>query len=470
MSDKPYADLAQSLHPRYVAMRGFWDLAWSSYRGGQAYVNGPHLFSHRLENTEDHARRRRRSYYLNYGQPVVDTYTAYLFRQPPEVLPTGPVADLLADADRLGNGLISLMKRAATLSSIFGSVLLGVDRPRTAGEWNTRAEELAAGINDYLVLICPSDVLNWACRPDGGLDWVLIRERETDPLLSGFQIKYDARETLRLWTDEKWVDISSKGEVKAEGENPFGQVPFVAVKHRDVEPGIIGESLLANIAYVNREIYNLSSFLQEILARQTFSQLVAEGSAEEYGEAGDIKKLGTSSIFLYPEGRKAPQYISPDATQARLLIEQIDRMIDEIYRLASLTRGSVREGKTQSGISKAYDFLDTNQALADKAGNLAAAFESILSLARPDWKGRIRFVRDFGVDDASELAARIERALNMGVGPQFRAQLLVKLARTLLSELPDDQRQAIENEVRQTAADSQNRTTVKPNNRKTEQP
>lgn len=452
MSDKPYADLVRSLHPRHLALRAFWNLAWASYRGGQAYLTAENLFSHRLENSEDFARRLQRAYFLNYCQPVVDTYTAYLFRQPPEVLPAEPVSDLVANADRMGNGIVSLMKRAATLSSIFGFVLLGVDRPRAAGEFRTRAEELAAGLNDYLVLICPPDVINWACGPDGRVQWALVCERENDPVLSGYQINSEPRERLRLWTAEKWTDIGLKGEILAEGGNPFGQAPFVAVKHRDVEPGLIGESLLANIALVNREIFNLTSELQEILARQTFSQLVAEGSAEEYGEAGDIKKLGTSSIFLYPEGRKAPQYISPDASQARLLVEQIDRMIDEIYRLASLTRGTVREASAQSGISKAYDFLDTNQALADKAGNLAAGFEAILNLARPDWKGRIRFPRDFGVDDPSELAANIERAIGLGVGPKFRAQLLAKLARTMLAELPEEQRAEVERESQDNSA------------------
>jgi len=449
MNEKPYADLVRSLHPRHLALRAFWDLAWTGYRGGQAYLNMHNLFSHRLENPEDRARRLRRAYYLNYCQPVVDTYTAYLFRTPPQILPSGPIADLLADADRMGNGLIALMKRAATLSSIFGFVLLGVDRPRGEGQWATRAEELAAGINDYLTLVCPPDALNWACGPDGRLQWVLVRERDADPQLSGAQLNAQARERLRLWNDEQWLDLDGEGRLLAAGENPFGCVPFVAVKHRDIEPGIVGESLLANIAYVNREIFNLSSLLQEILARQTFSQLVAEGSAEEYGEAGDIKKLGTSSIFLYPEGRKAPEYISPDAAQAELLIEQIDRMIDEIYRLASLTRGAVRQAQAQSGISKAYDFLDTNQALADKAGNLAAGFAAALNLARPDWRGAIEFPNDFGVDDPGEMAATVDRVLGLGVGAKFRAELLAKLARALLRELPESERRAIEKENRQ---------------------
>ncbi len=447
MSEKPFADLARSLHPRHLALRSFWRLAWASYRGGQAYLTAENLFSHRLENSEDFTRRLQRAYYLNYCQPVVDAYTAYLFRRPPEILPADAVADLLADADRLGTSLVGLMKRAATLSSIFGFVLLGVDRPRAEGAWLTRADELAAGLGDYLTLVCPPDVLNWACGPDGRWQWLLLAERETDPVFDGARVRDEARERLRLWTPERWTDLSPQGEVLAAGDNPFGQVPFVAVKHRDVEPGPLGESLLANVAFVNREIFNLTSELQEILARQTFSQLVAEGSAEEYGEAGDIKRLGTSSIFLYPEGRTAPQYISPDASQARLLVEQIDRMIDEIYRLAALTRGSVREANAQSGISKAYDFLDTNQALADKADNLAAAFAAALHLARPAWQGKIRFPRDFGVDDPAELTGTVGRVLELGVGPKFRAQLLVKLARALLAELPDDARGEVEQEA-----------------------
>ena len=79
--------------------------------------------------------------------------------------------------------------------------------------------------------------------------------------------------------------------------------------------------------------------------------------------------------------------------------------------------------------------------------NLAAGFESILNLARPEWRGKIRFAKDFGVDDPAELAANVERALNMGGGPKFRHQLLAKLARTLLVELPDEERAEGEEET-----------------------
>ncbi|MCL4235514.1 MAG: hypothetical protein KJ042_13455, partial [Deltaproteobacteria bacterium] len=215
----------------------------------------------------------------------------------------------------------------------------------------------------------------------------------------------------------------------------------------DTVEGII-LALEADREKVACEIFNLGSLLGEILYRQTFSQLVAEGSAAEYGENGDIARLGTSSIFLYPEGHRAPEYISPDAAQADLLMRRIDGLIDEVYRLASLSRGSAREGRLQSGISKAFDFLDTNHALADAADNVARAFERALAIAAPDWNARIRFPGDFGVSDAPALLDETERTLALdGIGPVFRRRVLERLARAVLRELPGDQREEVLREI-----------------------
>ncbi len=450
MKRAPFKDLVESRHPLHISRLPFWRLAWSSYRGGPDYLAAPNLFSHRLEHGDDHRRRLTRSYYLNYCRPVVDTYASHILKNSPAILPMEPVRRLVENADGTGRNIYSFMKQALVLAAVYGQVMIGVDRPRSNVAPRTRADELSLGLSDYLHLVIPQNLLNWSTNVSGELAWCLICQKTRN--MKPDAAKNGGDEVIyRLWTPESWKDIGEDGELIEEGENPFGRVPFAPCIFRETGDPVIGESLLASIANVNREIFNLSSMLSEILYRQTFSQLVAEGSAHEYGEGGDIGRLGTSSIFLYPEGRKAPGFINPDGGQAKLLMDQIDQLVDEIYRLASLSRGSAREAQLSSGISKAYDFLDTNQALSDAAQNLGTAFTRAIGIASPGWKGNIQFPGDFGVDDPQKLLEEVERSIAVGVGPVFRRRLIEKLARATLRELPAAQRDEVMEEIRQLA-------------------
>jgi len=443
MLTSPFKQLVERPHPKYERLAPFWDLALASYRGGREYLDSGNLWSHRLENQPDHSRRMARSYFLNYCAPVVDTYVAFLFREDPVIEPAERLGALLSDADRQGTGLVQFMKRCTAQAAIFGYVMVGVDRPKAENTPMTAADEAAMGLSQYFVAVTPPDFFNWGTDADGALTFCVIRERnDANPIIGE-----SASVSYRFWTSTDWYLLDKEGRVLDSGSNPYGRVPFVPCKFKDTEPGPVGTSLLANIAYVNREIYNLCSLLQEILYRQTFSQLVAEGSAEEYGRNGDLTTLSTSSIFLYPEGRNPPQYISPDATQAQLLADEISRKIDEIYRLACLSRGTAREGQLASGISKAFDFLDTNQALADVASNVARSFESIFRIAMPGWGGKIRFLSDFGVLRADDLVDRTDRILKMPIGPEFRRIMLRRLAHSVVSDLPQSDLQKVFEEI-----------------------
>jgi len=439
-----FRSVVESRHQAYSRTADEWNFFLASYRGGAEYVRQGNLFSHRLEHkgpeANDFAERRRRSYYLNYCRPIVDLYTSYLFKEQPHISPDEPFAHLFTDADGKGVGLVEFMKRTATLSSIFGHVWVGTDRPKDGG----RA---------YLTMFYPQNFLNWETDGHDRLEWCLVREpwgrcevvKEADRIgiIDGKSWVY------RLWTTDEWFVLDSKGRLIEQGEHGYGCVPFVCVKHRDVEGELLGESLIADIAYVNREIYNLSSLLQEILARQTFSQLVAQGSSEEYG---DIARLGTSSIFLYPEGKNAPQFISPDTSQAQILIDAIDRAISEIYRLANLRRGSVTGETEQSGISKAFDFLDTYQVLADKAQQTEDGFRRVLELYSLVDTGevrevKVRLTRSFGVERTGELIDETKKLFELGIPDAFRRELLKQLAHTKLAGAPRSARDGIMREI-----------------------
>jgi hypothetical protein len=383
------AEFLESRHPEYLARSADWDLYLRSFLGGRVYLDGRNLFSHRLEHPTDAARRLDRSYFLNHCRNVVELTTALLFAKGMSVDPPPPLY-LVTDADRRRNDLAQVARRAATLSSIFGHVFLLVDVPRLGSDApRTRRDELALGIRPYFELIPPTEVVNWETDEGGDLVWILSRERSGHSTVqNGVAVEGPEtdREAYRLWTRDAWyLYAKHRGEwtLLDQGEHGLGIVPVSVVKHRDLDGRVCGASLLQDIAILNREIYNLSSLLQEILYRQTFGQLVAQGSADDYvGEDETLAKLGTSSIFLYPTGRDAPQYISPNAGNADLILRHIDDLAGEIYRLANLQMPAAEVGHpAESGVARAYRFIDTRGALRDKADALGDALERALWIA-----------------------------------------------------------------------------------------
>jgi hypothetical protein len=429
--------LTQSIHPIYRDHAAAWEKWRAAYFGGPGYVRQA-LESHRLENGRDFARRLSRATLLNYLRPICDTYANYLFRPAWSIKVPPALRFLMHDVDRRGTSLLDFFKGLMPLTSATGFSLIGVDEPELPpGEKpDSLAERHSLGLRPYLYFIDPLDLRDWETDADGAFTLALVRESRSRRQVGPAGITAGGGETYRLWTREACVMLDAEGNVLGRHENRAGVVPIVPLMFRDVGDPVIGQGLGQDLEPVQAHMLNVGSLLSEIFFRQTFSQMVAEGSAEEYGENGDIARLGTASIFLYPEGRKPPEYISPDATQARLLMGEIDRSIDEIYRLANLTRGSVKEGAAQSGISKAFDFLDTNQALADVGRNVAQAMKKTLELA-----GRWADVAenpvtvsppaDYGIVDLDGDVSRLAALVEAGVHPALVETLQQRIAATM---------------------------------------
>ncbi len=432
-----HKNLTHSVHPIFREQATGWELWKAAYFGGMSYVRQA-LRSHRLENGRDFSRRLSRATLLNYLRPICDTYANYLFRPPWAIQVPAALSVMLADADRRGTGLLDFIKGLTPLTAAVGFSLIGVDEP-TVSEGvapANLAEREAMGVRPYFYFIDPLDLRDWETDGEGRLVFALVRERRNGRQFSGAEIAGRTHEVFRLWTPEECRVIDGDGNVLARFENRVGEVPIVPLQFRDVGDPIIGQGLGQDLEPVQAHILNVASLLSEISYRQTFSQLVAEGSAEEYGENGDIARLGTASIFLYPEGRKAPGYISPDASQAQMLMNEIDRSIDEIYRLANLTRGSVREGRQASGISKAFDFLDTNQALSDVGRNVTQTMQKLLTLAAR-WAGAsesevaVAPPADYGIVDLDGDISRLKDLVDAGADPSLLVALQHRIAATM---------------------------------------
>ena len=266
--------------------------------------------------------------------------------------------------------------------------------------------------------------------------------------------------TYRLITRDKWEVYDAKGKKIRSGENPLGEVYMVTCYNSDTNMDIIGESLIKDISRINRTIYNWCSNIDEMIERQTFSQLVMpeDPNAElsESDEGGDpLRTIGTSQIFTFPStAGHPPAFISPDRQQIDAIWKMVQEHIDKIYELAGLgTVGSQSKFLSQrSGISQAYQFLSINSSLARKAKKLEKAENDIEKLVLK-WQNQeeqaepVEYPSQFDTLALEETMQSTFSIVGQNFSETMNIELLKSLAKKAVPVLPEDTLQTIYDEI-----------------------
>ena len=274
----------------------------------------------------------------------------------------------------------------ASKSSCFGKLWIVVDTNKRQGG-TTVAEDKAAGVRTYAYFVRPQDVLDMSFSKDGELEWILIKEanrNSSNPTSSG-----EIKSQYRLWTTDFWALFDSKKDAQGNttyeflnaGEHGLGLVPVFSCDHVSDEALYSSQALIDDTAYLDRAVANYLSNLDAIIQDQTFSQLVIPAQAMLPGESEHDKliEMGTKSIFTYDsQANMEPKYISPDADQAKLILDVIQKIIGEIYHSTGMSGERTKQDNSMgidnsSGVAKAYDFERMNAMLASKAAALQQA-------------------------------------------------------------------------------------------------
>ena len=177
----------------------------------------------------------------------------------------------------------------------------------------------------------------------------------------------------RLWTRTEWIlyeERKERGRTKVveidRGDVAIGRVPVVEADHSFCEDRFAAPGLIDDVAYLDRANANYLSNLDAIIQDQTFSQLTIPAQALVAGDGedaeGKLAELGTKRIFTYDgTGGKGPEFISPDPTQAGMILDAISKIVGEIYHSVGLQ--AERTGSNSgggdgeaSGVSKAVSY------------------------------------------------------------------------------------------------------------------
>ncbi len=391
--------LIKRRHPEFEEHEEHWRLAEVAYRGGRAWFdfetkskNG-NLFKFYKEGPQEYESRKERTYRGNHVKRVVETINQYLFRSKPVRKLSQAPAEIQAfwrSTNRKRRPIDAFMQSLDRWLSVFGRVYVVIDRPAPGQDPASLTLQRRDEAAPYAYIVFPHHVLDIAYGEDGRPDWILIEEQHRGASFDegGLQCRY------RLWTRQSWYLIAEeeargrrerKVQVIDSGDHGLGSVPVVCVEDQEgtnwTTPGICDD-----IIYMDRTLVNYGSLLDEILYEQTFSQLTmpAESLLPGSNEGRALISAAKERIFLFnatSPGVK-PEYISPDASQAALIMSAMNALKRDIYAVTGTDNDansqSMSKGKEYaSGKVREFDHSQIENILLNKSHALETAEEEI---------------------------------------------------------------------------------------------
>ncbi|CCG43282.1 phage portal protein [Magnetospirillum molischianum] len=389
-------------HPAYDDLLPHWQFLEACYEGGRRWF-ADNVFRYMKEGDTEFGDRVKRAYRFNHTREVVDLVNKYIFKadiiRNTDDAPEG-VKRFWQRATRSNLTIDQFMKEVSKKSSIYGRVWAFVDTNMPAvgdGRVATLADEKKLGARVYSYIVTPPHVLDLGYDDEDKLNWIMVHESardDADPLGSTGAVF----SRFRLWTRTEWflfeLRVRERNkkmvELVDQGENRLGEVPCVRVDHIHSDDPYNASALIADIAYLDRAVANYLSNLDAIIQDQTFSQLAMPAQGMLPGEEGyeKILELGTKRIFTYDgEHGSKPEFIAPDPKQAGVVLDVINKIINEIYHTVGMAGERTKQDNAvgidnSSGVAKAYDFERMNALLASKADSLDNAENAIVRLVK----------------------------------------------------------------------------------------
>jgi len=460
-------EIATRRHPLFADNIDLWEFYLESFKGGHSYVE-KYLKTHRLEAEEDFLNRRQRGYYLNYCAPICSIPADFIFKKEA----TRPADENLSafrnNVDGRGNNIHEFMRKVCILSNIYGHIHILMDTPKLNDGLKNKAEKGkltkrdTKGILPYLIIVHPQALLDWSLNPDTReLEWVLIKEEVYEDI--DFTKDREEQTQYKVWTKEEWIIFDDKGQEAERGAHNLGVVPLVTNYHKDIDLDMVGEGMLKDVAEANRVILNWSSNIDEMIARQTFSQLICPDDGEllteeidENGKSKALRRVGASSIFTFPaDASHAPKFISPDTQQVETIWDMISNHVKEMFRMSGLisAKTSLIQLQQRTGKAQEFEFLDMAVFFAAKAKKLEMTEDSINLLyyrwtnVSKDLPEPVHYPDKFDISTPTEVVDLFTKVILNNISPRLHKEMAKRLVFQVLPHAEDAVIEQINDEI-----------------------
>jgi hypothetical protein len=403
-------------HKDYNQSIANWEFYIRSYNGGYDYTVGQYLNRYNLELDNEYNQRLYNTPCDNHCRNIIQIYSSFLFRVKPtrefgELEGEPTLSNFLKDADLDGNNFNAVIKQAQNYASIYGHVLLILDKPTV--QTRTRADELSQDIRPYVSIVTPENVFDWNyTRLLNGkyeLDYLKIRE-EVDKVGGSY---------FRIWTPEKidTVYIEKYGDnprVIDTAENQIGKIPAVILYNAKSHKRAIGQSDLSDIANLQKSIYNDYSEIEQLVRLTNHPSLVKTPSVNASAGAGAIIEMPEEL-----EPNLKPYLLQPSGQNLESIMNTIRTKVEAINRIAHTDAVRTTKAQVSSGIALQTEFELLNARLSEKADNIEIAEEQLFRLyaqyQNTVFDGLINYPDSFNIRDyASDLTFfQMAKAMNI---------------------------------------------------------
>lgn len=302
MSDNPSITL-----PAVDAMRAYWAVI-SPLMGGTMAMRAAGkvlLPQYPAEDDEAYKERLRLSTLLPAYSETVGNMTSRVFAEPLQVGDDVPeaIVEMTKDIDHAGNDLNSWAVGFFTEGLSHGLCHAVVDHPSTNGIRN-RAEEQAAGVRPYVVMVNPEQVLGWRSK-NGVLTMVRYLEvvEEAD---GAFGTK--CIEQIRVLVPGAWLiyrksDKTGEWSIHDQGETSLSVIPWVTF-YTGRTGFMTAKPPLIELAHLNVKHWQSQSDQDNILHVIRVPILVRIGIQTQYDNQGKVVppefKVGTGQLTDLP--------------------------------------------------------------------------------------------------------------------------------------------------------------------------
>ena len=189
-------------------------------------------------------------------------------------------------------------------------------------------------IYPYLYLVSPSQITDYALDKFGKLIYIAysVANYEIDE-------QGNKKEINEVW---KWTStkcMRSLEGIEEEFENPIGIIPIIPLYGAiNNDNDLLVQSDVFAIAQASKALFNCASELRERNSAQAFSVLSYPiADEDDYESAAEGIKVGTADMLLYRANNGSrPEFITPPPDSSNMLLNEMEFIVKEIYRMASL--------------------------------------------------------------------------------------------------------------------------------------
>lgn len=380
----------------HVDVRGvnIYDFMRHTYEGSGGYRDGTYLIPFMRESF--YTDRQKSAVYKNIFSKIINAMIRPVFGgEIDRIVDDDLFENFIDNVDNAGTDLDSFTNLIITHARVYGFTMVVMDN-----------------FNSFKTMSVKEAILNreypymYECTPN------MIHKIDVDdygkPLSIVFKLGYHEEnnkkyQLFREWNESSIVlyyDKVSNGKhikvVLDENEHNLGVIPVIVVNYfiKDKKLNELPSPPYYSLALLTYALYNKETYIDELEKYQSFSLLVSQGLDQRSMAIGP-----TNFINVADNVSNLPTYISPNVDNTRVLVENCDRLKDEIYKEAE-QMGVVAIIKEQSGVAKEWDFRGEESVLKETS-NAANKFEQEVAylfglyINKPDLRLESKYPEDF---------------------------------------------------------------------------